>query len=106
MAKFEDERMATAVQYLPDTRQVEIGLDDRSSFLIPVDSLEMLNWTGEDWEPSKTPSDEELVDVVVWGGGASIYFPKIEQVFSVDELIDGIYGRLAWMESLRVASVA
>ena len=105
MANFEDERIAVAVHYLPATRKIEINLDDYSSFLIPVDNLEMLNWTGENWEPAESPSNEELSDVVVWGGGASIYFPQIEQVFAVDELIDGIYGRPAWMESLKVASI-
>lgn len=102
MENFEDERLATDVQYLPSDRRIEINLDDGSSFFIPIDSLEMLNWTGKDWQPAKRPSDEELADVVVWGGGASVYFPKIEQIFAVDELIDGIYGRPAWMESLKV----
>ena len=44
MESFEDERLAIAVRHLFSSRRVEIALDDGSSFLIPVDQLEILNW--------------------------------------------------------------
>lgn len=52
--------------------------------------------------PIASPTDKQLSDVKVWGGGFAIYWESIDQVFRVDELMAGIYGRPAWMESLSV----
>ena len=96
------ERLATNARYLTGSREVEITLDDGSRHAWPVDRLEMLKWTGEKLDPILNPPDELLVDVQVWGGGSSIYWQQLEQVFSIDDLIDGVYGREAWMQSLSV----
>ena len=99
-----NERLAIDVRYLPITREVEIRLDDLSGLLYKVDRLEMLKWTGEELVEIQKPSDEDLSDVRVWGGGDSIYWPKLEQVFAIADLMAGIYGRPAWMEKLSVSA--
>lgn len=99
-----DDRLATGVRYLSATREVEIRLEDFSGLLYQVDRLEMLKWTGEALVELQRPSDDDLSDVRVWGGGDSIYWPKLEQVFAIADLKAGIYGRPAWMEKLSVSA--
>lgn len=102
MEIFEDERLATAARYVASSRELELTLDDGSRHLIPVDKLEMVERVDSAFAQIAPPTDEQLSDVKVWGGGSAIYWESIEQVFRVDELMDGIYGRPAWMESLSV----
>ena len=99
-----DDRLAIEVRYLPNTREVEIRLDDFSGLIYRVDRLEMLVWTGEKLVEIAKPSDEDLADVRVWGGGDSIYWPKLEQVFAIADLQAGIYGRPVWMQRLSVSA--
>lgn len=100
----QDNRLATSARYLSLSRELEISLDDGSRHLIPVDRLEMLEETPSAFVPIVPPTEEQLTDVKVWGGGSAIYWEQIGQVFHIDELLDGIYGRPAWMESLTVLS--
>ena len=73
-------------------------------YLGPVDRLEMVESTADAYVLIAPPTDEQLSDVKVWGGGTAVYWELIEQVFKrVDELIAGVYGRPAWMESLSVS---
>ncbi len=105
IATYEDERLATAARYVAASRELELILDDGSRHLIPVDRLEMVESAPGTFVPIVSPTDEQLGDVKVWGGGSAIYWESIEQVFRVDELLAGVYGRPAWMESLAVSSV-
>lgn len=103
MAPYEDERLAVSVHYIAPSRELEITLDDGSRHLIPADRLEMVESAPNAYVPIPRPTDEQLSDIKVWGGGSAIYWESIEQVFRVDELMAGIYGRPAWMESLSVS---
>ena len=58
-----DDRLAIEVRYLPNTREVEIRLDDFSGLIYQVDRLEMLVWTGEKLVEIAKPSDKDLADV-------------------------------------------
>lgn len=102
MATYEDDRLATAARYVASSRELELTLDDGSRHLIPVDRLEMVESAPDAFVPIASPTDEQLSDVKVWGGGSAIYWESIQQVFRVDELMAGVYGRPAWMESLAV----
>lgn len=101
---YEDERLAMAARYVVPSRELELTLDDGSRHLIPVDRLEMVESVEKNFAPIARPTDKQLSDVKVWGGGSAIYWESIEQVFRVDELIAGVYGRPAWMESLSVSA--
>ncbi|MEO0770157.1 MAG: DUF2442 domain-containing protein [Cyanobacteria bacterium J06649_4] len=100
MEIFEETRLAISAEYLSESRELKVTLDDGSKHLWPVDRLQMEIWTGTDFAPLDTCSDEDLSDVKVWGGGSSIYWEKLKQVFEVDELLAGVYGSPEWMESL------
>ena len=103
MVSYEDERLAMTACYVASSRELELTLDDGSRHLIPVDRLEMVESVEKNFAPIAQPTDEQLSDVKVWGGGSAIYWESIEQVFRVDELIAGVYGRPAWMERLSVS---
>ena len=100
MAAYENERLAVSTRYLASSQELEIALNDGSRHLIPVDKLEMVEETDNAFVPIAKPTDEQLSNVKVWGGGSAIYWESLEQVFRVDELMAGIYGRPEWMEKL------
>ncbi|MEL6351009.1 MAG: DUF2442 domain-containing protein [Cyanobacteria bacterium J06627_28] len=100
MAEPEDTRKAISARYLLENRELEISLEDGSRYLVPVDRLEMVRCDADGFIPIEQPTDEQLLDVKVWGGGASIQWELLEQTFLVEELLEGIYGREAWMRSL------
>jgi len=104
MEQSEDCRRAIFARYIADSRDLEISLDDGSRHFIPVDRLEMVENMPDAFVAIDRPTDEQLADVKVWGGGASIYWESIEQVFLIEELLAGIYGRPAWMERLMATS--
>ncbi|MEL7524101.1 MAG: DUF2442 domain-containing protein, partial [Cyanobacteria bacterium J06553_1] len=77
----------TAVQYIADTRELELKFSSGARLGCPVDALEMLNWTGSEFVQAPRPSDEQLTNVRVWAGGYAVDFPDIEQNFDLDELM-------------------
>ncbi len=81
------ENKITAVQYLYETREVEVKFTSGARLCCPVDALEMLKWTGSAFVQSPSPTDEQLVNVRVWAGGYAIDFPDIKQNFDLDELM-------------------
>lgn len=92
--------MIKAVQYLPISREIEVLLTDDSRHAWRVDNLEMaINVDGK-IKPLPTPTREQLIDVVVYGGGAYIYWPQIDQMFELEVLLNGVYGRESWMKIL------
>ncbi|MGB7249488.1 MAG: hypothetical protein WBC73_11160 [Phormidesmis sp.] len=97
--------MIEAVQYLPISREVEVLLSDGSRHAWRVDNLEMLINVDGELVPLPPPSREQLLDVVPYGGGAYIYWPQIEQMFELDALLDGVYGRQHWMDNLSAVTV-
>ncbi len=44
--------------------------------------------------------------MIPYGGGAYIYWPQIEQMFELDALLNGVYGRESWMTKLKRAVAA
>lgn len=97
--------MIKAVQYLPISKEVEVLLTDNSRHAWRVDSLEMVANVNGKVVPLPTPTREQLIDVIPYGGGAYICWPQIEQVFELDALLNGIYGRESWMKRLENAVV-
>ena len=101
----EFERAIDAVEYVSHRRQLKIALSDGSEHLIPVDRLQMERWNGTDIERLPRPSDSQLATVKTWGGGRSIVFPELEQVFLVEDLVAGRYGDSKWMSEMMAGTV-
>mgnify|MGYP001133909783 CR=1 FL=1 len=104
MANSEDTRLAIAVEYMESDGELKISLDDDSKHLIRVDQLQMEEWDGERIKPLSPPTSQALSDVVVWGGGSTIYFPQIQQYFRVADLVAGVYGDEEWCARLLSAA--
>ncbi|MBE9061585.1 hypothetical protein [cf. Phormidesmis sp. LEGE 11477] len=98
--------MIKAVQYLPISREVEVLLTDNSRHAWQVDNLEMVANVDGEVVPLSMPTREQLIDVIPYGGGAYIYWPQIEQMFELEALLDGVYGRESWMKKLNSAVTA
>ena len=81
------ENKITAVQYIPETREIELKFSSGARLGCPVDAWETVNWTGSEFVPAPRPSDEQLANVRVWAGGYAVDFPDIEQNFDLDELM-------------------
>ncbi len=73
IATYEDERLAIATRYVASSQELELTLNDGSRHLIPVDRLEMVESAPDAFVPIARPSDEQLSNVKVRGGGSAIY---------------------------------
>ncbi len=80
------ENKIVAVRYLAENREVELKFLNGARLSCPVDTLEILSWTGSEFVKAPCPTDEQLANVRVWAGGYAIDFPEIEQNFDIDEL--------------------
>lgn len=75
------------VQYLPESRELEVKFSSGARLGCPVDALKMLTWTGSEFVQAPPPADSQLSNVRIWAGGYAVDFPDIGQNFDVDELI-------------------
>ncbi|MBE9059479.1 hypothetical protein [cf. Phormidesmis sp. LEGE 11477] len=101
----EFERVVVAAEYVTHHRQLKIALSDGSEHFIPIDRLQMERWNGSSIEALPRPDDFQLETVKVWGGGGSILFPEIEQVFLAEDLVAGRYGDSKWMTEIAADAV-
>lgn len=93
-------RLAVSVEYIPDCRSIKITLDSGYEHLVMVDCLQMQIWDGKQIRPLVKPTNDQLADVKVWGGGGTILFPSIDQLFDVDKVTCGVFGDRDWMQRL------
>jgi hypothetical protein len=91
----------TAVRYLPDSRELEIEFGSHFKGRWAIDALQMLRRGDHGWESIPAPTDAELSNVVLWGGGDVIEFPAIDQHYSISALLRGQLGSKQWMKQLR-----
>ena len=96
----EELKLADSVYYDSEKEEVVVTLKDGSRHAWPVRLLEMVRSTADAWVPLENVSPQQLGQVEVYGGGRYILWDELDQAFSVSDLLDGIYGREAWMESL------
>ena len=69
----------------------------------PVRLLETVRYDSAEWV-NIYPSDEQLSQVELWGDD-SIQWDEIDQTFRIEDLINRIYGRKAWMEQLAISAL-
>ena len=91
---------AKSATYKRMSRTVVIQFLDGSTLSIPIRLLEMVRYDGSAWVSVK-PSDEQLETVEVSYHGDRIIWDDIGQRDRISDLKRGIYGRKAWMDSLR-----
>ncbi|MEL6552417.1 MAG: hypothetical protein AAFQ63_02975 [Cyanobacteria bacterium J06621_11] len=81
-------------------------LKDGSRHVWPVRLLEMVKSEPSGWVSLTEITDQQLEDVIVYGGGKYILWDGLDQVFRVTDLLAGIYGREAWMQKLMLTTAA
>lgn len=81
-------------------------LRDGSRHAWPVRLLEMVKSEPSGWIPLTDITDQQLEDVVVYGGGKYILWDELDQVFRITDLLAGVYGREAWMQRLMATTAS
>ena len=94
--------IAKSASYNRSNRTLVIQFLDDSTLSIPVRLLEMVRYDGSEWVKVE-PSDEQLEAVEVSYHGDRIIWDDIGQRYRISDLKRGVYGRKAWMDSLRAA---
>ena len=97
--------IAKLASYNRSNRTLVVEFLDGSTLSIPVHLLEMVRYDGAEWV-SVEPSDEQLEAVEVSYHGDLIIWDDIGQRYRISDLKQGVYGRKAWMDSLRAAMIA
>ncbi|PSN12859.1 hypothetical protein C7293_18370 [filamentous cyanobacterium CCT1] len=96
----EELKLAESVVYDATTREVVVTLRDSSRHVWPIGLLEMVESKADAWVPLTGPTDEQLSNVEVYGGGRYILWDELGQVFKIADLLAGVYGREEWMQKL------
>ena len=97
--------IAKSASYDRSDKALVIRFLDGSILSIPVRLLEMVRYDGSEWV-SVEPTDEQLDAVEVSYHGDHIIWDDLGQRYRISDLKQGIYGRKAWMDSLRAAMIA
>ncbi|MEM8503856.1 MAG: hypothetical protein AAF716_11965 [Cyanobacteria bacterium P01_D01_bin.1] len=93
-------KLAKSVTYDIATKEVVVILRDGSRHAWPVRLLEMVKSEAHGWIPLDDVTDQQLLDVQVYGGGRYILWDELGQAFKIVDLLSGVYGREEWMQKL------
>lgn len=88
-------------RFLAESRELEIEFNTGMRCRWPVDGLQFTRSVDShisDVDPR--PTDEQLLEVVLWPNGEVVEFVAIEQGFEVAALMRGELGSRKWMDGL------
>lgn len=85
------EKQAQAVRYDSATHRIILELKNGITVLLPCDLIQGI--------ASAAPA--EIAEVELGARGASLHWEKLDQDFSVNGLVNGIFGTQKWMENLK-----
>ncbi|MEO1792125.1 MAG: hypothetical protein AAFR25_07870, partial [Cyanobacteria bacterium J06629_19] len=97
-------KLAESAVYDAEAKEVIVTLKDGSRHAWPIRLLEMVQSTPDGWVLLENITEQQLVEVEVYGGGKYIMWDELGQVFKVSDLLTGVYGREDWMRSLMTAA--
>ena len=81
-----------AVRYDRKSKLVVLELSNSAQLAIPADKLQGV----------ATASEAARSDVRILGPNWAIEFPKIDEQFTVESLLTGVFGNRQWMTGLRL----
>ena len=84
------EKQAHSVRYDQATNRLILELKNNVTVMLPCDLIQRLS----DAAPS------EIAEVELGARGASLHWEKLDQDFSVNGLVNGIFGTKKWMEKI------
>lgn len=85
--------LATGVRYRRTSRKLEVEYENGVILSVPVGIIQELQLVDG-------ISQADLSDVCIWGGGRSIFFPRIDVSIWTPALFKGVFGTKAWMREL------
>lgn len=86
--------VAVAARYIRTHRKLEVAFANGVSIAVPIGLI-------QDFQMLETPpTAAQLAEVEIWGGGQSVYFPRLDLLVWAPGLLQGVYGSKAWMREL------
>ena len=85
---------AVSARYSRKHARLEIEFANGVGLAVPVALIQELQALG------RAPSAAQLTEVEVWGGGQSIYFPRLDLLVWAPGLLQGVFGTQEWMREL------
>lgn len=86
--------VVVSARYSRTHARLEIGFANGVFLAVPVALIQEL----QTLDPR--PSTAQLAEVEVWGGGQSVYFPRLDLSVWAPGLLQGVFGTRAWMREL------
>jgi hypothetical protein len=87
--KLENGLYAVSARYDSQTQTMRVAM--KKGFVI--------SFAKERSQVMASAGDDQLNEVEIWGGGRYIMFPKLEDGFTVDGLLQGHFGSTAWEQT-------
>ena len=86
--------VATAARYSRTHDKLEITFANGVNIGVPVTLIQDFHML-EKW-----PTTAQLAEVEIWGGGQTVYFPRLDLLVWAPGLLKGLYGSKLWMREL------
>ncbi|WP_310630084.1 DUF2442 domain-containing protein [Paraburkholderia sp.] len=86
--------VAVAARYSRAHHKLEVSFANGVDLAVPIALIQDLRML----EPAPTPA--QLAEVEIWGGGQSIYFPRLDESVWAPGLLSGVYGTKLWMRDV------
>jgi hypothetical protein len=86
--------VVVSARYSRAHARLEIEFANGVCLAVPVTLIQDLQML----EPA--PSASQLAEVEVWGGGQSVYFPRLDLSLWAPGLLQGVFGTRGWMREL------
>lgn len=86
--------VAVTARYSRTHHKLEVAFANGVSIAVPVALIQDFQML------EKPPTPAQLAQVEIWGGGQSVFFPRLDLLVWAPGLLQGIYGSKAWMREL------
>jgi hypothetical protein len=85
---------AVSARYSRTHARLEVEFANGVGVAVPVALIQELQML------ERKPTAAQLADVEIWGGGQSIYFPRLDLLLWAPGLLQGVFGTQEWMREL------
>jgi hypothetical protein len=86
--------VAVAARYSRTHHKLEVSFANGVDIAVPIALIQDLQMLAQ------APTPAQLAEVEIWGGGQSIYFPRLDESVWAPGLLRGVYGTKLWMRDL------
>ncbi|MDR3101452.1 MAG: DUF2442 domain-containing protein [Paraburkholderia sp.] len=86
--------VVVAARYSRTQRKLEVAFANGVSIAVPIALIQDFQML------EKPPTAAQLSELEIWGGGQSVYFPRLDLLVWAPGLLQGVYGSRAWMREL------